>query len=211
VPRRRQVDQKQWEAACIGNTGQSGCVNEAFVSRWFCFSDSRPWPRPGSAGVSSSGRSRPPSAGWIQSELGEPSPPAVPQYYIHTPVVPMHRVTGGSCLPPVPTGRVRTGAVPQPVSSPCSAFPRSHQVPIPRDVMGQRGKMRLRFLPSFRCYSFESRCHDWLIFSLHRRPYPPFGWSSCFPRTIQLLLPASPCGRPSVPMKVRHRILEKLV
>jgi hypothetical protein len=34
---------------------------------------------------------------------------------------------------------------------------------------------------------------------LHRSPYPPFGWSSCFPRTIQLLLPASPCSRLSRP------------
>jgi hypothetical protein len=34
---------------------------------------------------------------------------------------------------------------------------------------------------------------------LHRRPYPPFEWSSCFPRTIQLPLPASPCSRLSRP------------
>ncbi len=71
--------------------------------------------------------------------------------------------------------------------------------PIPCDVMRQRGKPELSFLPSSRCYSFESRCHDWLIFSLHRRPYPPFGWSSCLPRTIQLPLAASPCGRLSRP------------
>jgi hypothetical protein len=45
------------------------------------------------------------------------------------------------------------------------------------------------------CYSFESRFHDWLIFSLHRRPYPPFVWSSCFPRTIRFLLADSPCDR----------------
>ena len=49
------------------------------------------------------------------------------------------------------------------------------------------------------CYSFESCCHDWRFFSLHRRPNPPFGWSSCFPRTIQLPLPASPCSRLSRP------------
>ena len=60
-------------------------------------------------------------------------------------------------------------------------------------------KPKLRFTPSFDCYSFESCCHDWLFFSLHRRPYPPFGWSSCFPRTIQLPLPASPCSRLSRP------------
>ena len=29
--------------------------------------------------------------------------------------------------------------------------------------------------------------------------YPPFEWSSCFPRTIQLPLPASPCSRLSRP------------
>ncbi len=45
------------------------------------------------------------------------------------------------------------------------------------------------------CYSFESRFHDWLIFSLHRRPYPPFVWSPCFPRTIRFLPAASPCDR----------------
>ncbi len=52
---------------------------------------------------------------------------------------------------------------------------------------------------SFRCYSFESRCHDWRVFSLHRRPYPPFGWSSCFLRTSPSALAASPCGRLSRP------------
>ena len=34
---------------------------------------------------------------------------------------------------------------------------------------------------------------------MHRRPNPPFGWSSCFPRTIQLPLPAFPCSRLSRP------------
>jgi hypothetical protein len=43
------------------------------------------------------------------------------------------------------------------------------------------------------------RCHDWLIFSLHRRPYPPFEWSSCFLRTTLSALTASPCGRLSRP------------
>jgi len=65
--------------------------------------------------------------------------------------------------------------------------------------MSQRGKAELRLTPSFRCYSFESRCHDWRFFSLHRRPYPPFGWSSCFLRTILSPLTASPCGRLSRP------------
>ncbi len=65
--------------------------------------------------------------------------------------------------------------------------------------MCQRRKPEFRFTPSFDCYSFESCFHDWRFFSLHRRPYPPFGWSSCFPRTIQLLLPASPCSRLSRP------------
>jgi hypothetical protein len=63
----------------------------------------------------------------------------------------------------------------------------------------QRGEAELRFTPSFRCYSFQSRCHDGLLFSLHRRPLPPLGWSSCFPRTIQPLLAASPCSRLSRP------------
>ena len=71
--------------------------------------------------------------------------------------------------------------------------------PFLRDVMGQRREPEFRLTPSFDCYSFESCCHDWLIFSLHRRPNPPFGWSSCFPRTIQLPLPASPCSRLSRP------------
>src|SRR5271167_780438 len=65
--------------------------------------------------------------------------------------------------------------------------------------MSQRRKPEFRFTPSFGCYSFESCCHDWRFFSLHRRPNPPFGWSSCFPRTIQLPLPASPCSRLSRP------------
>jgi hypothetical protein len=34
---------------------------------------------------------------------------------------------------------------------------------------------------------------------LHRRPFPPIVWSPCFPRTIQLPLAASPCGRLSRP------------
>src|SRR5206468_7947929 len=71
--------------------------------------------------------------------------------------------------------------------------------PLLRDVMGQRRKPELRLAPGFVCYSFESCCHDWRFFSLHRRPNPPFEWSSCFPRTIQLPLPASPCSRLSRP------------
>ena len=67
------------------------------------------------------------------------------------------------------------------------------------DVMGQCRKPELRFTPSFRCYSFESCCHGWRFFSLHSRPNPPFEWSPCFPRTIQLPLAASPCSRLSRP------------
>src|SRR4029077_765676 len=65
--------------------------------------------------------------------------------------------------------------------------------------MGQRRKPELWFTPSFRCYSFESSCHGWRFFSLHRRPNPPFEWSPCFLRTVQLLLAASPCSRLSRP------------
>ncbi len=65
--------------------------------------------------------------------------------------------------------------------------------------MSKRRKREFRLAPSLVCYSFESCCHDWRFFSLHRRPYPPFEWSSCFPRTIQLPLPASPCSRLSRP------------
>ncbi len=71
--------------------------------------------------------------------------------------------------------------------------------PIPRHVMGQRGKAELWLTPSSRCYSFESRCHDWRFFSLHRGPYPRFEWSSCFLRTSLSPLTASPCGRLSRP------------
>ena len=71
--------------------------------------------------------------------------------------------------------------------------------PLLGDVMSQRGEAEFRLAPSFVCYSFESCCHDWLFFSWHRRPNPPFEWSSCFPRTIQLPLPASPCSRLSRP------------
>src|SRR6266851_4480867 len=67
------------------------------------------------------------------------------------------------------------------------------------DVMSQRRKPELWFTPSFRCYSFESRFHGWRFFSLHRRPNPPFEWSPCFPRTVQLPLAASPCSRLSRP------------
>src|ERR1700733_7948462 len=39
-----------------------------------------------------------------------------------------------------------------------------------KKVIGQEGTPSLgRRL----CYSFESCCHDWLLFSLHRRPNPP--------------------------------------
>src|ERR1035441_9696282 len=77
--------------------------------------------------------------------------------------------------------------------------------PLLCDVMGQRRKPKLRFTPSFDCYSFESCCHDWLIFSLHRSPNPPFGWSSCFPRTIQLPLAASPRTRLSRPQSTNSQ------
>ena len=52
---------------------------------------------------------------------------------------------------------------------------------------------------SFRCYRFESCCHGWLIFSLHRRPNPPVEWSPCFRRTVHLPLAASPCSWLSQP------------
>src|SRR5215467_244979 len=65
--------------------------------------------------------------------------------------------------------------------------------------MCQRREPELWFTSSFRCYSFESCCHGWRFFSLHRRPNPPFVWSPCFPRTIQLPLAASPCSRLSRP------------
>ena len=74
-----------------------------------------------------------------------------------------------------------------------------HPNPFLRDVMSKRRKREFRLAPSLVCYSFESCYHDWRFFSLHRRPYPPFEWSSCFPRTIQLPLPASPCSRLSRP------------
>ena len=45
----------------------------------------------------------------------------------------------------------------------------------------------------------ESCCHGWRFFSLHRRPIPPVVWSPCCPRTVQLPLAASPCGRLSRP------------
>ena len=41
--------------------------------------------------------------------------------------------------------------------------------------------------------------HGWFIFSLHRRPGSPFGWSPCRLRTIHLPLAASPCSRLSRP------------
>jgi len=65
--------------------------------------------------------------------------------------------------------------------------------------MSQRRERKVWLTPSPRCYSFESRCHGGRFFSLHRRPYLPIGWSPCFPRTIQLPLAASPCGRLSRP------------
>ena len=65
--------------------------------------------------------------------------------------------------------------------------------------MGQRRKPELWFTPSFLCYSFECRCHGWRFFSLHRRPNPPFEWSPCLLRTVQLPLTASPCSRLSRP------------
>src|SRR5246127_2159078 len=65
--------------------------------------------------------------------------------------------------------------------------------------MRQGREAKFWLAPSLRCYSFESRCHGWRSFSLHRRPCPPIEWSPCFPRTIQLPLAASPCGRLSRP------------
>src|SRR6516225_3044425 len=61
--------------------------------------------------------------------------------------------------------------------------------------MGQRGEAKIWLTPSFRCYLFKFRFHGQLIFSLHRRPCLPVEWSPCRPRTIQLPLTASPCGR----------------
>ena len=84
------------------------------------------------------------------------------------PVARHHRVAEGGHPPPAPTER---------------------SVRISRTTL-----FRNRFT-AFCCYSFESRCHDWRIFSLHRRPYPPFEWSPCFPRTIRFLPAASPCDR----------------
>jgi len=49
------------------------------------------------------------------------------------------------------------------------------------------------------CYSFKSRFHNWHLFSLHRRPSPPFVWSLCFPKTIPSSLAASLCDRLSRP------------
>ena len=43
----------------------------------------------------------------------------------------------------------------------------------------------------FRCYPFESHCHGWRFFSLHRRPIPPIVWSPCCPRTGRLSRPRS--------------------
>ena len=66
-------------------------------------------------------------------------------------------------------------------------------------MMRQGREAKLWLASSFYCYSFEPRCHDWCLLSLHKGPYPPFGWSSCFLQTIQSLLAASPCGRLSRP------------
>src|SRR5215472_2956796 len=68
--------------------------------------------------------------------------------------------------------------------------------------MCQRREPELWFTTSSCCYSFESCFHGWRFFSLHRRPNPPFVWSPCFPRTIQLPLAASPCSRLSRPQSV---------
>src|SRR5215472_18027688 len=65
--------------------------------------------------------------------------------------------------------------------------------------MCQRREPELWFTTSSCCYSFESCFHGWRFFSLHRRPNPPFVWSPCFPRTIQLPLAASPGSRLSRP------------
>jgi len=67
------------------------------------------------------------------------------------------------------------------------------------NVMDQRRKPKLWLTPSFCCYSFESCCHGWRFFSLHRRPNPPLVWSPCFCRTTHLPLAASPCSRLSRP------------
>src|SRR5215471_15603606 len=71
--------------------------------------------------------------------------------------------------------------------------------PLLGKVMGQGRKPKLWLTPSFRCYSFESCCHGWRFFSLHRRPNPPLVWSPCFRRTTHLPLAASPCSRLSRP------------
>ena len=42
---------------------------------------------------------------------------------------------------------------------------------------------------------------------MHRGPYPPVAWSSCFPRTSPLLLAASPCDRLSRPRSVESKVV----
>jgi hypothetical protein len=47
-----------------------------------------------------------------------------------------------------------------------------HQIPfhpVAGDMMSKRRKAEVRLTSSFRCYSFKSRFHGQLIFSLHRR------------------------------------------
>lgn len=77
--------------------------------------------------------------------------------------------------------------------------------PLMRDMMSQGRKLQFWLTTSFCCYSFESRCHDWRIFSLHRRPYPPFEWGPCFPQTIRFLPAASQCSRLSRPRSTISR------
>ena len=53
--------------------------------------------------------------------------------------------------------------------------------PLSGDMMRQRCEPELGFTPSFRCYLFQFRFHDWQFLSLYRGPNPSIEWSPCFP------------------------------
>src|ERR1700756_450939 len=67
------------------------------------------------------------------------------------------------------------------------------------DVMGQGSEPQFWLTSCLRCYSFESCFHGWFIFSLHRSPDLSLDRAHVSPRTIHLLLTASPCSRLSRP------------
>src|SRR6267378_6390852 len=67
------------------------------------------------------------------------------------------------------------------------------------DVMGQGSEPQFWLTSCLRCYSFESCFHGWFIFSLHRSPDLSLDRAHVSPRTIHLLLAASPCSRLSRP------------